>query len=609
MTDFSEIRPSFLTFSRLLSVRVLALWAVGIAVSVILLGVVSPKAFGQSLEIGKTLLSLGDVKVSRGGQLQPLKKGAPIFSGDIIITGQTSNAQVRMTDGAIVAIRAESEFKIAEYNFNGKADGSEKASLSLLKGGVRAVTGVIGRENRDNLKVDAVVATIGVRGTGFNIAYCQGGACINSDRTKAKDGLYANVFEGKVVVANEAKNGEYGKNQPVYVESKTSSIERLKEIPVFLKDALVGQIIAPKKPDSVVVPVLAPVTVPSESASNIPSPNSSLTLVSGVVVAVPPSLTENGSPFIPTSYYNKPGLGEGSPVASSSTGAYYLQLSEIFPNSNSLGSGDGLPFHNVSPANNAKTSATNYIIPGYWGLTATGSTTADYPNQLTLYSSSTSTTPAKVGALKTDGTYDLLPVDDIYAKGSSAAQVEGGTFNGIVSWGRWSGTVQQVAGYNQGNPITYDSQSGFSYIVGGLTPSADLANFVTNKSILNFTLLGATSPSSVTPVTGSSWYVTSGNLTANFAAAAISGNMAITTNQTAGYGLYNMTFSGPLGTGASNNVTTALNKIAGSLATCSTTCNGTGNVSFYGANAAAAGLSYDVNTGTNVIQGVAVFKR
>lgn len=571
----------------------------------------------QSKDSGTVLMALGDVKINRGGQLSVLKKGGIVQSGDAILTGVTSNAQVRMSDGAIIAVRPESEFKITEYSFNGKADGSEKASLSLVKGGVRAVTGVIGRENRDNLKVDAVVATVGIRGTGFNIVYCQG-SCVNSDRSIAKNGLYANVFEGKVVVANDAKNGVYGQNEPIYVENKTSTIERLKEVPVFLKDALTGQVNVPKKADSLVVPVLAPVNVPTESASSVPSATASVSTNSGVVTTVPPSITSDTASFVPTTYYNKPGMGQGSPVAASTTGAYFLQLSEIYPNSTSPT--DGLPFHNVTPANNAKTSPGIYIVPGYWGVTTTGTTTADYPNKFTLYSSSTSTTPATVRSVMSDGsTATPGAVNDIYAlninpatgASTTGTQVEGGTYNGIVSWGRWGGTVAQVAGYNQGNPITYDAQSGFSYVVGAVTTPDEWTALraPSTPSSLSFTLMGATSPSSVTPVSGTSWYVTSGNLTANLVNSTINGNLAMTTNQTAGYGLYNMTFAGNLGSGASNAVSTSLSKTAGSLGTCATTCTGTGNVSFYGANAAAAGLAYDVNTGVNVIQGVAVFKK
>ena len=130
--------------------------------------------FGAGLdnaqEAGKILMAIGEVSIKRDGAIIPAKRGMSVNSGDAIVTGGTSNAQVKFSDGAVVALRPDTEFKVNEYKFGGKADGTEKASVSLVKGGVRAVTGVIGRGNRDNLKVDAVVATVGIRGTGFNIA-------------------------------------------------------------------------------------------------------------------------------------------------------------------------------------------------------------------------------------------------------------------------------------------------------------------------------------------------------------------------------------------------------------------------------------------------------
>lgn len=561
-------------------------------------------ALAQGTDAGKVLMSLGDVNVSRGGKVTPLKKGDGVQAGDVILTGPTSNAQVRMSDGAVIAIRSQTEFKINEYSFNGKADGTEKASLSLVKGGVRAVTGVIGRENKDNLKVDAVVATIGIRGTGFNIVYCQGN-CSNADRTPAKDGLYAGVFEGKVSVANEKTSGTYGVNEPVLVETKTSSITRLKQIPDFLRDPLAGQVVVPKKAASVVNPVEQAVQVPKESADSASSATLSVANVAGVIVVAPPQIATDLSAYNGV-YFNKPGMGVGSPVATTATGAYFLQLAESFPGS--VGSGDGLPFHNVTPTNNAPLGS-NFQNPGYWGANSTGTTTADYPNELSLYSAPPGTAIATVGNLAADGSR-VGNSPDVYKLGPNGTQVEGGTFNGIVSWGRWAGTVQQVGGYNNGNPITYPTGSGFSYVVGSLTPSADLVGFNTNRSVLNFTLLGATSPGLVSNPNGS-WIVTGGNLTANFASTspAISGNLAMITTQSTGFGTYNMGFSGALGTQASNNVTTSLSKISGTLTTCTTACTGSGNVSFYGPGAVAAGLSYNVNTGTNVLQGVAVFGR
>lgn len=563
--------------------------------------------FAQGAEAGKLLLSLGDVQLNRNGKFSPAKKGDAVQAGDTIVTGATSNAQLRMTDGAIIAIRSQTEFKINEYQFNGKADGSEKASLSLVKGGVRAVTGVIGRENRDNLKVDAVVATVGIRGTGFNIVYCQS-SCTGADKALAKNGLYAGVFEGKVTVANQTNSGVYGVNEPIFVESTTSSITKLKEAPSFLKDVLAGQVIVPKKADSVVNPIMAPVSAPQESADSIAPANTAIVGVDGVYIIPAPQITRE----LPTSitagnYYNKPGLGSGNLIPRSTVGAYFLQLAEVFPGSTGP---DGLPIHNVTPINN-QTVAGAYA--GYWGAEVNGTSTASNPTKLTLYTSTTITTPPALVDKVNSSNQITGTTTDIYQLNLGAAttgsQIEGGTYNGIVSWGRWAGTVGKVGGYNEGSAITYEAAgSGFSYVVGTLTPASYLSTQITNGSTLNFTLLGATSPSLVSNPSGN-WYVTSGNLTANFAAAAISGNLAMTTVQSTGYGNYNMGFSGVLGTTASNNVTTSLTRLSGTLNTCAATCAGTGNVSFYGPSASAAGLAYDVNTGTNVLQGVAVFKK
>lgn len=576
-------------------------------------------AHAQAADAGKVLLSIGDVKVSRGGQLMTLKKGDFVKSGDAIITGATSNAQVRMSDGAIMAIRPQTEFKITEYNFNGKADGSEKASLSLVKGGVRAVTGVIGRENKDNLKVDAVVATIGVRGTGFNVVYCQGG-CPNVGKEPAKDGLYASVFEGKVTVANDASKGVYGTNEPIYVESKNSSITRLREAPAFLKDALAAQVIVPKKAQSVVNPIIAPVSTPKNTDEEVAVATSAIPQASNVTINAQPQVAAQLDAIIPTQWYNKTGLGAGGALTppGGKPNSFFLQVAETFPGSRGS---DGLPVHNIEPINN--NGGATLTNPGFWGVTTLGSGTNTYVNSLTLFISDTSTTAQNVPYINQNGTVLSSTVADKYTLGAGA-QVEGGNWNGgtgstFVSWGRWSGTVTQTAGYintaTGSQVIDYPATSGFHYIVGELTSASELNNLISTKPIYNFNLVGATSPTLISNPNGT-WFVTNGTMTANFVSQAISGNLGITTNQTSGFGQYNMTYSsanGALRTASPTYaVNTSLIQTSGTLATCTTSCSGTGNVSFYGtgANAAgAAGLSYNVNTGNNVLQGVAVFKR
>ena len=99
------------------------------------------------------------------GREQPLLRGAELNSGDTVRTAE-GRAQLRFSDGAYVSLQPQSEFAIRDYRFDGKTDGSERGFFGLLKGAMRAVSGLVGRVNRDNFQVTTPTATIGIRGTG-----------------------------------------------------------------------------------------------------------------------------------------------------------------------------------------------------------------------------------------------------------------------------------------------------------------------------------------------------------------------------------------------------------------------------------------------------------
>ena len=543
------------------------------------LAILSSHTYAQApADVGKVLMAIGEVKVSRGGQMIPITKGASIQAGDGVITGVASNAQLRMSDGAVIALRAQSEFKINEYNFNGKADGSEKANVSLVKGGVRAVTGVIGRENKDNLQINAVVATIGIRGTGFNINVCEAN-CFNPDKTPVKDGLYAGVFEGKIVVKNQASTEAVGVNQYLYVADKDTKPQFILAPPNFLPDPLTGQKSAKPRGRSEAtteIPSLAtPVNTPSKPADAAVSvPSTPVATVTGVTITQPPALASaSTSPFAPTTIYNIPNAG--SPPVLDGSNPYVMQQAATFTNS------AGVTEHTINPV-----AAVDLRV-----LTS--------GNQVTEINSPT------ISSVYSIASTSLSP---------PGQAIEWGNYGGVVSWGRWANGQVLVGDYNSGLPIDYASNSGFAYIVGQRLSGVDWNNLFVAKNTYTFTLVGATTPVPITNPQGT-WAVTGGGLTADFSTRVVSGNLGLYTNQPTGYGTYNMTFnsgSGGLSPSTTNpGVTTFVSKISGSLSTCASGCSGTGNVGFYGNSAApvAAGLSYNFNTGSNLVQGVAVFKR
>lgn len=108
--------------------------------------------------------------VQADGRSRTLAKGGEVNAGEMVDTG-SGRAQLRFSDGALVSLSPQTQFRIDEYQFKGQTDGSEKGFFSLLKGGLRTITGAIGRGKRDNYKLGTTVATIGIRGTEFSVAY------------------------------------------------------------------------------------------------------------------------------------------------------------------------------------------------------------------------------------------------------------------------------------------------------------------------------------------------------------------------------------------------------------------------------------------------------
>jgi hypothetical protein len=183
-------------------------------------GFVQPAAADTS--VGRVIFATGQpVAVDADGTQRNLQRGDDVYTGDILKTSGNGRLQVSFIDGAYVSIQPDSEYKIEKYRFSGRQDGTESAVLRLIKGGVRAVTGLIGKEHHDAYKVHTAAATIGIRGTGYNTRICQG------DCPGKKDGLYHNTWEGITYVFNNVGNVEIPAGQGVYVRDMNTPIQLL----------------------------------------------------------------------------------------------------------------------------------------------------------------------------------------------------------------------------------------------------------------------------------------------------------------------------------------------------------------------------------------------
>jgi len=124
---------------------------------------------------GMVIASRGEVSALADGSSRELKQGDFVYVNDEIQTGARSFAVLQFTDGAKVTVRPDSKLVIETYLYAG--NDSDEATLSLVSGGLRVITGAMAKTHPENYKVRTPVALMGVRGTEFSIQLCGDELC------------------------------------------------------------------------------------------------------------------------------------------------------------------------------------------------------------------------------------------------------------------------------------------------------------------------------------------------------------------------------------------------------------------------------------------------
>jgi hypothetical protein len=152
------------------------------------------------------------------GTTKAISIGSKVDEGDTVVTEKRTYARLKFNDGGEVTLKPNSQFKVEKYSYDREKPKDDSASFNLIKGGLRTITGQIGkRGNQDSYKMKTPTATIGIRGTIYDAHFCQGDSCGTT-----KPGLYLTVSNGSVVITNsggsqttlQVKAGQY-----VYVQN------------------------------------------------------------------------------------------------------------------------------------------------------------------------------------------------------------------------------------------------------------------------------------------------------------------------------------------------------------------------------------------------------
>jgi hypothetical protein len=142
----------------------------------------------------------GTLHVQRSdGSVRLLSERSQVLQGDVVSTERDSYAQIKLTDGGQLTLRPNTQIRIEGYQFSEHEPQKDSFIFALLKGGMRAVTGLVGkRGNRDAYKLRTATATVGIRGTDFNAVE----VAPSQQAGQPAPGVYVVVSDGQVVLTS-----------------------------------------------------------------------------------------------------------------------------------------------------------------------------------------------------------------------------------------------------------------------------------------------------------------------------------------------------------------------------------------------------------------------
>ena len=188
---------------------------------VVLQAIFSSSAFAAlGQPIGEVALAKG-VATARSSDrdVTALAKSSPVYKGDVLETAARSFLVVKFNDGGKITLRPDSQFEIDEFD---DTPGKEKESFKLIKGGLRAVTGAIGKNRPDQVSYKAKNTTIGIRGTTFVLKLCEPGM----------DGCVANEEPDDEESSDDASQGE----QPTGDQPQGNQSDEQSLVDIFVVD-------------------------------------------------------------------------------------------------------------------------------------------------------------------------------------------------------------------------------------------------------------------------------------------------------------------------------------------------------------------------------------
>lgn len=160
------------------------------------------------------------------GKVKILSLKSDVESGDTLMTEKNTYALVKFIDNSEITLKPGTTFVVEQFAYRDDQPDADRASFNLVKGGLRSLSGLLGKRNKEKFSLKTPVATIGIRGTYFTAEYIGAGGTIPSAPTLSKTavptlppGLYTSVITGQIEVSNPSGTLNFAAGQFGYTPS------------------------------------------------------------------------------------------------------------------------------------------------------------------------------------------------------------------------------------------------------------------------------------------------------------------------------------------------------------------------------------------------------
>ena len=117
-------------------------------------------------EVGTTVAVRNRLTGTIGEQKRRLRKGARVHRDELLETSRKGQAELKLDDDTKLALGPRAQLKLDEFVIGNASESTATIALNFLKGTFRFITG---KRNSESYRIKTPSATIGVRGTVFDV--------------------------------------------------------------------------------------------------------------------------------------------------------------------------------------------------------------------------------------------------------------------------------------------------------------------------------------------------------------------------------------------------------------------------------------------------------